>query len=153
MARFCWKCGSAVSEGAKFCRACGTTLPLKNVPRQPIQSNDQPPIQTQTINKPKNTPVKKKKGKGIIVAAIISSVVVMLGAFAVVGVLGFREGGWFRKKDDSNGRPAVSGYEDIMDADRGDAYGDPGSNTAVMLDYAKRLEEMGNMEAAAEIYA
>ncbi len=28
-----------------------------------------------------------------------------------------------------------------------------GTNTAAMLDYAKRLEEMGNPEAAAEIYA
>lgn len=28
-----------------------------------------------------------------------------------------------------------------------------GTNTAAMLDYAKRLEEMGNTEAAAEIYA
>lgn len=157
MAKFCWKCGSAVSEGAKFCRACGTTIPQKNVHQQPVQTYIQPPQQNQIVQTTNSTPVKKRKGKGIIIAAIVSSVVVMIGAgIAAVCVLGFKEGGWFRKKDNSTDSRYV--FEDKDGTDKTDSgYGDTsgyaGTNTAAMLDYAKRLEEMGNMEAAAEIYA
>lgn len=151
MAKFCWKCGSTVSEGAKFCRACGTTIPQKNVHQQPVQTYIQPPQQNQIVQTTNSTPVKKRKGKGIIIAAIVSSVVVMIGAaIATVCVLGFKEGGWFRKNVNSTDSRYIS--EDKDGTDKTDS-GYAGTNTAAMLDYAKRLEEMGNMEAAAEIYA
>ena len=157
MAKFCWKCGSAVSEGAKFCRACGTTLPQTNVHQQPVQTYIQPPQQNQIVQTTNSTPVKKRKGKGIIIAAIVSSVVVMIGAgIAAVCVLGFKEGGWFRKNVNSTDSRYISDDKDgtdKTDSGYGDTSGYAGTNTAAMLDYAKRLEEMGNMEAAAEIYA
>ena len=157
MAKFCWKCGSAVSEGAKFCRACGTALSHNVNPHQPVQTYIQPPRQNQIVSTTNSTPVKKRKGKGIIIAAIVTSVVVMIGAVvAVVGVFGFREGGWFRKKDNSEGSRIITEDKDgtdKTDSGNGETSGYAGTNTAAMLDYAKRLEEMGNMEAAAEIYA
>ena len=161
MARFCGKCGSAVSEGAKFCRACGTVLPQNVSPRQPAQSYVQSPLQQpQQIQQfqqpvqmqaPAATPAKKNKGKGVIIAAVVTSgVVVLVAGIVTVCVLGFREGGWFRRKGNTQEQYNAAEVQNITE-NVVSGYSD--TATEAMLDYAKRLEEMGNYEAAAEIYA
>lgn len=138
MAKFCINCGSALREGSNFCPQCGA----------PVQKTVQQPQQTQTAQKQqelsvKKEPVKKtqkqpqktekkKKGKGGLVAVIVILLVAVIG---VAGFLGFREGGWFRSNK-NQGRPTT--YDGNSDID-------------ALLDYADRLEEAGNEEAAAII--
>ena len=138
MAKFCQNCGTALSEGIKFCPSCGSPVAL---PVQPVQVPPQPQPQPQqqpqqpvyqqppqtarptqtTPQSPERTaysrpvpqvyipeqfaqknaaraqqsaaPVKKKKGKGGLAAVSL-----LLVAAIVVGIFGFRDGGWFRGK-------------------------------------------------------
>ena len=126
----------------------------QQVPQQPQQSQQkvqyqqtpqvQQPQQIRTAPAARPNPAaqqKKKSGKGVLIAliAVFGSTAVL-----VVGVLGFRKGGWFRSKDDEDednddqanleGRPTTYDGENSIDA---------------LLDYADRLEKAGNEEAAA----
>lgn len=71
-----------------------------------------------------------KKGlsqKNKIIGIVILCVIVIL---IVVAILGFRDGGWFRKNDKTYDAQSVQS----------------------LTDYAKQLEDAGNSEAAAAIY-
>lgn len=138
MAKFCTNCGAQIPDGMKFCPQCGTPVPgaaqPQSQPQQqarpqqpPVQPQyQQPPVQPQ-YQQPYQQPVKPKKKHGCLIAFLIFVLIIALG---VVGYLGFRPGGWFR------GKPSVVSAEHI----------------ASMRDYAKRLEEMGNVEAAQAVY-
>ena len=71
-------------------------------------------------------------------------------AVLVVGILGFRKGGWFRSKDEPGKESVVQDDKD----GQADLEGRPttydGENSIdALLDYADRLEKAGNEEAAA----
>ena len=65
--------------------------------------------------------------KNKIIGIVILCAIVILIA---VGILGFRDGGWFRSKNGTYDAQAVQS----------------------LTDYAKQLEESGNSEAAAVVY-
>lgn len=65
----------------------------------------------------------KNKVLGIV---ILCAIVILIA----VGILGFRDGGWFRSKNGTYDAQAVQS----------------------LTDYAKQLEESGNSEAAAVVY-
>ena len=172
MAKFCQNCGTALGEGTKFCPGCGTPIP-QAVPQQPVQPQQpqqqpqyqqpqpqyqqpqpqyqQPaPQQRQYTPQPqvhipeqsakknaaraqKPAPVKKKKGMGGLVAVIV---ILLVAAIGVVCFFGFRDGGWFR--GDSQDRPTSYDGQNSFEA---------------LLDYANRLEDAGNEEAAARVRA
>lgn len=140
MAKYCSKCGQAMAEGAKFCPACGT--PVTQTAQQPVQQpgqNTQPQVKTPALSAQKSAamvskqtaPGKRKKGKGGLITVFAILFVVVIG---VVGVFGFRDGGWFRKMDNPQGRPTTYDGQNSIDA---------------IIDYANRLEAAGNEEAAA----
>ena len=116
MSKFCQNCGAPLGDEVKFCTSCGSPVPQAAQPRQPaqqqpVQPAQQPPIQP--VQQPRQytqpqahtpeqfvqrnaaaqaqAPVKKKKGKGALIAVSLLLVVAM-----VLGVFGFRDGGWFR---------------------------------------------------------
>ena len=85
----------------------------------------------------KAAPVKKQKGKG----GLIAVVSLVLVAAIVLGVFGFRDGGWFRGSgnDTSSGNESAS-YNSMQ-------------NVEAIKAYAERLEDEGNYEAAAQVWA
>ena len=107
MSKYCRNCGKPLDEGAKFCTSCGarasqperpvtqqhryTPQPQVRVPEQFAQRNAVKAEQSVRTEK-------KKKGKGVIVAVIAIALV----AAIVLGVFGFRDGGWFRGKGKRN---------------------------------------------------
>lgn len=162
MAHFCQNCGTALGEGTKFCPGCGTPIPQIAPQQQPVQP--QPPQQPQyqqpqqpvyqqpqkqhtqsqvhipeqfakknAARAQKPAPVKKKKGMGGLVAVIV---IMLVAAIGVVCFFGFRDGGWFR--GDSQDRPTSYDGQNSFEA---------------LLDYANRLEDAGNEEAAARVRA
>lgn len=136
MAKFCINCGSVLREGAKFCLQCGTPVPQSAQQTQTAQKQQELSAKKEPVKKtqkqvPQKTEI-KKKGKGGLVAVIV---IILVAAIGVVGFLGFREGGWFRNSK-NQGRPTT--YDGNSDID-------------ALLDYADRLEEAGNEEAAAII--
>ena len=166
MAKFCQNCGSALGEGTKFCPGCGTPVPQASPQQQPVQPQQTQPPQQQQYQQPQqpapqqrqyapqpqvhipqqfaqknaaraqnNAPVKKKKGKGGLIAVIIILLVVVIGA---VCFFGFRDGGWFKGKDNPQSNPTTNEEQ---------------SNFEALLDYANRLEAAGNEEAAAKVRA
>ena len=161
MAKFCQNCGSPLGEGVRFCTSCGSPVPQTAQPQQPKSSpNPQPhsytprpqvriPEQFAQRNAARAqqnaAPVKKEKGKG----GLIAVVSLVLVAAIVLGVFGFRDGGWFRGSgkqtaayDGKSGYGARESTEGYMQSEH-----------EALLDYAKRLEEAGNEEAAAAVYA
>ena len=144
MANFCQNCGAALTEGAKFCPACGT--PSMQAAPQPQQPPAQPP-QKQYTPRPQvhipeqfaqtyaakaqakaqsGAPAPRKKGKGGLVALIVILLVAVIG---VVCFLGFRDGGWFRGGKTYDAQSMQS-----------------------LLNYARQLEKAGNGEAAEAVY-
>lgn len=165
--QMCPYCGCALNYNNRFCTGCGRPVIIQQSvqkqarqiqppqqrliqpqpnQRQPQQMQPQPQlIRTAPTAQSPASRSKKKTGKGALIAlaAVFGS-----AAILVVGVLGFRKGGWFRSKIDSakesvvqddgetglNGRPTTYDGENSFDA---------------LLDYANRLEKAGNEEAAA----
>ena len=114
MSKYCRNCGKPLDEGAKFCTLCGARA---SQPEQPVTQQrrytPQPQVRVPEQFAQRNAvkaeqsvrTEKKKKGKGVIVAVIA----IVLVAAIVLGVFGFRDGGWFRGKGrDTN---AESGSE------------------------------------------
>ena len=158
MAKFCQNCGSPLEEGVKFCSSCGSALapqapqqpaqqpqpqyqqqPQAQQPRpqyqQPAQPQYQQPRQ-QYAPQAQNAPA-KKKGKGGVVVAIL-----LIAAIGAVCFFGFRDGGFFRSKDgviDGGGKDEPTIVYDVKTVES-------------LLDYAKKLEEAGNVDAAAAVY-
>ena len=155
MADFCSKCGSPLRENSRFCTKCGTLCEEKpeavfctvcgkqlragalfctgcGSPVQSAAPETEPPRQTPAAPKKKIVyRMQKPKRRIGIPIAIASGVVVV--ALCVAAFFAFRDGGFLRRQ-----KPV----EQIETT----------TTTAAMLDYAKRLEEMGNHEAAAVIY-
>ena len=119
MAKFCQNCGSALTEGTKFCPSCGTPVaqsaqPTQQQPSQQPQQQPKPYTPKPQVKIPeefaqqnaaraqqKAAPAQKKKGKGGLIAVVslgglIAVVSLVLVAAIVLGVFGFRDGGWFR---------------------------------------------------------
>ena len=158
MAKFCQNCGTALGEGTKFCPGCGTPIPQAVPQQQPVQpqppqqpqyQQPQQPVYQQPqkqytqsqVHIPEQfakrnaarvqqnaAPVKKKKGKGGLVAVIVILLVAVIG---VVCFFGFRDGGWFRGSNSKT-----------YDA----------QSMQSLLEYAQQLEESGNSEAAEAVY-
>ena len=170
MAKFCQSCGAPLEDGVKFCTSCGSavapapqpaqpTQPTQAQPQQPAQQpqyqqpqqqyqqtapqqqyQPQPQYQPQQNVRPQSAPQAKpaKKGKGGIVVAIL-----LVAAIGAVCFFGFREGGFFRSKDggekiDNTGKEPTIVY-DVKTIES-------------LVDYAKKLEEAGNTDAAAAVY-
>ena len=117
---FCPNCGSKTEDGAVFCGVCGKpvtqrtnqnevidnlkkyqTAPRRNEAVENLKRYQTAPAATpeaprQAMRRQYASPA-KKKGKGWI--AVVSLV---LAAAIVIGILGFRDGGWFRGKDGEN---------------------------------------------------
>ena len=160
MAKFCMKCGQALGDNSKFCPSCGAAIPAAQPAPQPPQQPTPAQPQTQRPQAPAQQPQAqrpqapaqpqyapranaapqapaKKKGKGWLVALIV---VLVCASIATVCVLGFRDGGFFRKKNggDGGGKEATIVY-DVKTIES-------------LLDYAKKLEEAGSKDAAAAVY-
>ena len=128
-ALFCTVCGKQLRTDAKFCTACGTPVPQAGPEAAPQRQTPAPQKKKKIVY----TMRKPKRRIGIPIA-IASGVVVV--ALCVAAFFAFREGGFLRRQ-----KP-VEPVEQIETT----------TTTAAMLDYARRLEEMGNTEAAAVIY-
>lgn len=122
---FCTVCGKQLRTDAQFCTGCGS--PVRKSAPEAAQQRQTP---AQHKKKIVYTTQKPKRKAGIPIA-IASGVVV--AALCVAAFFAFRTGGFLRRQ-----KPV----EQIETT----------TTTAAMLDYAKRLEEMGNPEAAAVIY-
>ena len=110
---FCPNCGSKTEDGAAFCASCGAPVVqktnqnevidnLKKYQRTPTVPPAAPrqygaPVSSPAAQRQQNAAPAKKKGKGWIAAVSL-----VLAAAIVVGILGFRDGGWFRGKDGEN---------------------------------------------------
>lgn len=79
MSRFCTNCGSAVSDGEKFCGVCGTA-----VPAAPVPSNDQPVFfeELSVMSSPESKPEQKRR-------PVWPFVLIIMLLLVVVGVLLF----------------------------------------------------------------
>ena len=112
MANFCPKCGSSLSEGAKFCASCGSQfqaephvapepMPAAPPPTQPVQPMPPPPPgPPQAAGQPPMSgyaapPPKKSSGKiiGAVVAVIVIVVVIVIAFFLLTGGLPGTGGG------------------------------------------------------------
>ena len=171
MAKFCIDCGAPLEPDSKFCSSCGAVIDPKEYAvsqpaRQPTPQvqpapqftpqaqpapqstrqaqsapqstrQAQPTPQSTPGQKPQkratNAPAAKKKGKGVLVVALL-----LVAAIGAVCFFGFRDGGFFRGGE-KNG---TSDNAVTLDA----------ASLNSMLDYAKRLEEQGNADAAAAVY-
>ena len=112
--RFCAKCGTPVQPAKQNATNQSEVIEnlkkysvgsAKRAPQQPVQQAQYAPQQYAAPSAPQYqpgqqyaktqyqiAPAKKKKGRGGLIAAIA----LILAAAIVVGVFGFREGGWFR---------------------------------------------------------
>ena len=136
MAKCCQNCGAALEDGVQICAYCGGAVapqaPQPAQPQRPAQPQQQYYAQPQA---PQSAPAKKKKGKvGVIVAAILC-----LAAIGAVCFFGFRDGGFFRG---TNGEKVENDAAIVYDV----------KTIESLLDYAKKLEEAGNKDAAAAVY-
>lgn len=78
---FCKQCGQAVSDGVKFCPACGTPVAAEQaVAEATVPVAQEPPV---TVAEPVAQPVKKSK-KGLVSALVAVAAVVALVAVAVL---------------------------------------------------------------------
>ena len=146
LAKFCSNCGTPLEENQKFCTECGSPVARANNPQEPQIADKKAPVtppshpmpqytyqppkpqQPQTVRQPQvpQTPVnppaqKKKKSKAWIFVVLL---------LAIVAFFGFRDGGWFRKKNVS--------YSDAA--------------MISLRDYARQLEKAGNTAAAEAVY-
>ena len=131
------------------------TQPWVQQQAQPwTQQPQQPPIQQpvpQAAPRQRQAPQPqpKKKGKGGLVAILVAVLVVGLG---VTAFFGFREGGFLRSGKEPQSPGGSQSGTPGGSQEGAQAGNQSGTNTEAMLNYAKRLEEMGNPEAAAAIY-
>lgn len=114
--------------------------------QQQAQSRNQQPIQQQPAQQWQQP---KKKGRSGLVAILVAVLVVGLG---VTAFFGFREGGFLRSGKEPQSPGGSQSGTPGGSQEGAQAGNQSGTNTEAMLNYAKRLEEMGNPEAAAAIY-
>ena len=165
--RFCTGCGRPITIQQPVQRQPQEMQPqpqqrvqYQQVPQQPQQSQQkvqyqqtpqvQQPQQIRTAPAARPNPAaqqKKKSGKGVLIALIA---VFGSAAVLVVGILGFRKGGWFRSKDEPGKESVVQDDKDGQANLNGRPTTYDGENSIdALLDYADRLEKAGNEEAAA----
>lgn len=135
--------------------------PVRQPVRQAAPQQPVPPVQPRQRQVPPRQapqPQPRKKGKGGLVAILVSVLVIGLG---VTAFFGFREGGFLRGEKEpqssqggSQGSTPGGSQGGTPGGSQGGAQAgnQSGTNTEALLNYAKRLEEMGNPEAAAAIY-
>ena len=172
MAKFCQNCGSALTEGTKFCPSCGTPVaqsaqPTQQQPSQQPQQQPKPYTQKLQVKIPeefaqrnaaraqrnaartqqKAAPVKKQKGKGGF-AKLIAAILVLC-----IVVTGFVKPGFFLKglkeKNDRGDSSILSGQ--VISSES--ASYNSMQNVEAITAYAERLEDEGNYEAAAQVWA
>ena len=168
MAKFCTNCGFRMEDNAAFCTRCGRPMAQAQPQQQlcpycgralikndrfctgcgrPITTQQPVQIQHQQIRTAPAAQPKKKSGKGALIALIA---VFGSAAVLVVGILGFRKGGWFRSKDEPGKESVVQDDNDDQTNLNGRPTTYDGENSIdALLDYADRLEKAGNEEAAA----
>ena len=160
MAKFCQNCGAPLDDSVKFCMSCGAAVapavqtqqqaqsapPTQPQYQQPAQPQYQQPAQPQYRQPaqpqyaPQAASAAKKKGKGGVIALVA---ILCAAAIGAVCFFGFRDGGFFRSKDggekiDNTGTEPTIVY-DVKTIES-------------LVDYAKKLEEAGNVDAAAAVY-
>ena len=138
MAQFCEKCGTRLNPGALFCPECGARIAPPAAPpaQNPAPSRTMPQQTRQQFSPAHGGKTKKKKSPAWTVLLILFAVL-LLGELAVVSFVA--PGFLVRPKAE----PAAPGTAVTASS----------SNAQDMLRYARELEENGQTQAAAQIYA
>ncbi|MBR0303425.1 MAG: zinc-ribbon domain-containing protein, partial [Clostridia bacterium] len=173
MAKFCQNCGSPLGEGVRFCSSCGSPVPQAAQPQQPKSSpNPQPQANPQPhsytprpqvripeqfaqrnaaraqqqayVYQQSAAPAAKKKGKGGLAAVSL-----LLVAAIVVGIFGFRNGGWFR-----GGKEPKPEFGKVQASEKGSVSAESPAITlcGVTVDVDTLMLESGKRDVSVSVY-
>ena len=174
MANFCPSCGAGLTNGMRFCPVCGLTIMYGNPNQAMQQSNMQqmpyqqrpqgqmppqmqippqaqmppqmpPQMQGQIPLQMQQPPRPKKKSK----VTVIPLIILMSIFFVEIIISGLLVTGLVIRSNKNKKDKEPPQYH-VMESKEADF--EEQSNTEALLNYARKLEEQGNIEAAAAIY-
>lgn len=170
MANFCPSCGAGLTNGMRFCPVCG--LPImygnpnqamqqSNMQQMPYQQRPQgqmlpqmqippqaqmpPQMQGQIPLQMQQPPRPKKKSK----VTVIPLIILMSIFFVEIIISGLLVTGLVIRSNKNKKDKEPPQYH-VMESKEADF--EEQSNTEALLNYARKLEEQGNIEAANAIY-
>ena len=170
MANFCPSCGAGLTNGMRFCPVCG--LPImygnpnqamqqSNMQQMPYQQRPQgqmppqmqippqaqmpPQMQGQIPLQMQQPPRPKKKSK----VTVIPLIILMSIFFVEIIISGLLVTGLVIRSNKNKKDKEPPQYH-VMESEEADF--EEQSNTEALLNYARKLEEQGNIEAANAIY-
>lgn len=170
MANFCPSCGAGLTNGMRFCPVCG--LPImygnpnqamqqSNIQQMPYQQRPQgqmppqmqippqaqmpPQMQGQIPLQMQQPPRPKKKSK----VTVIPLIILMSIFFVEIIISGLLVTGLVIRSNKNKKDKEPPQYH-VMESKEADF--EEQSNTEALLNYARKLEEQGNIEAANAIY-
>ena len=170
MANFCPSCGAGLTNGMRFCSFCGLPIMYGNPNQAMQQSNMQqmsyqqrpqgqmppqmqippqaqmpPQMQGQIPLQMQQPPRPKKKSK----VTVIPLIILMSIFFVEIIISGLLVTGLVIRSNKNKKDKEPPQYH-VMESKEADF--EEQSNTEALLDYARKLEEQGNIEAANAIY-
>ena len=144
MANFCPSCGAGLTNGMRFCPVCGSPIMYGN-PNQATQQSNIQQMQGQIPLQMQQPPRPKKKSK----VTVIPLIILMSIFFVEIIISGLLVTGLVIRSNKNKKDKEPPQYH-VMESKEADF--EEQSNTEALLNYARKLEEQGNIEAANAIY-